>query len=282
MEDAMTLCRDHGVARNYLCVGKSGTGKSTIKDMMRIHHPDSVQQNGLRMPILAVDTPALPTMKNFAEAILIKLNDPCYGRGTAMEKTARITNFVQQCGVELIIFDELQHFVDQGRSKSHMMVADWMKSLLDGVSVPTVLMGLERSAELLKVNEQLRRRFSQRLPLEAFDFDDDKDRGNFIGVMTNLLECFHEYPQIELSNVEAVKRLHFATNGVIDAMVRLLIATYEIVEHRKVQVIDPDLLAEAFRIGIWAEAPHNHNPFHKSFKWKRLDQPGMPFHEVLS
>ena len=52
------------------------------------------------------------------------------------------------------------------RLATQYLVGDWLKTVIDELDVPTVLLGLPRTEQLLQVNEQLRRRFSQRRNLQ--------------------------------------------------------------------------------------------------------------------
>ena len=181
--DAYEMNRQVGVAQNYLFVGESGTGKSTIKNMLVRHFPSRRTKEVSLMPILTIDTPSLPTVKNLAEELLMRLGDPQFSRGSAIDKTSRILRYLKSCEVKLMIIDELQHFIDQGNRKAPREVSDWLKSLIEQANVATVLMGLSRSEMILDVNEQLRRRFSRRIDLRPFSLTHDEDRLSFMRVL---------------------------------------------------------------------------------------------------
>lgn len=227
--NANEMNKQIGVAQNLVCIGCSGTGKSTLKNIIERAYPIYETEDRRCIPILIVDTPALPTVKNMAESVLVKLGDAMFYRGSAMEKTFRILNFLEKCDVKLIIFDELQHFIDQGNTSSPRQVSDWLKTLIDKAGISTVLMGLECSEQILAINEQLRRRFSRRIDLKAFSISNAESSSTFIGVLMKIDEVLNLPQRIDFSkDPQRLEQLYFATNGIMDYMVKLLLGAYEV------------------------------------------------------
>ncbi|EHP5029872.1 TniB family NTP-binding protein [Vibrio cholerae] len=269
-------------AQNIICVGQSGTGKSTLKEKMRFSFPEVETCEKKIIPILVVDTPSVPTVKNIAEEMLIQLGDPRFNKGSAIEKTNRILNYLDKCEVQMVIFDELQHFVDQGKRRTPLEVSDWLKTVIDKAGVSTVLMGLERSEAILEVNEQLRRRFSRRVDIPPFSIRTKESRATFLGVIRVLDEKVDLPVRINLQDKELILSLFFASNGIIDYLVKLFIGAYEQAIKLDYDKLDKECFYIAFTECIWAEGIGNLNPFHEGFKYEHLDKPGMPFHRVIS
>ena len=146
--------------RHALLLGQSGTGKTWVAKHLQTLHPDDLRNEYGIFPIVCVETPAAPSIKSLAESLLVALRDPVPDRGTTTAKRARALHFVKQCKVKVIIFDEFHHFIDNGQSNSLQSVADWLKGFIDECGIPCVLVGLPRCAQILRINEQLRRRFS--------------------------------------------------------------------------------------------------------------------------
>ncbi|MBU1297081.1 MAG: TniB family NTP-binding protein [Gammaproteobacteria bacterium] len=268
------------VPQNIICVGQSGTGKSTLKEKMKLAYPRVQGSEKITIPILVVDTPSVPTVKNIAEEMLIQLGDPQFNRGSAIDKTNRILNYINICEVKMVIFDELQHFIDQGKRRTPHEVSDWLKTVIDKAKVSTVLMGLDRSEEILRVNEQLRRRFSRRVDIRPFDINEKESRVSFIGVIQILDEKIELPNRIDLRDKGLIKSLYFATNGIIDYLVKLFIGAYE----QAIKMSYNGLTMECFRIAftecIWVEGIGKLNPFNENFIYEKLDQVGMPFHQM--
>jgi hypothetical protein len=76
---------------------------------------------------------------------------------------------------------------------------------------------------------------------------------------------------------DLLRRFHFATNGIIDYVVRLMTGSYAWATQHSVPAIDRSVLGRAFVDWVWHEGKGALNPFNDGFRWKRLDSPGMPF-----
>jgi Cdc6-like AAA superfamily ATPase len=102
--------KSNNVGGGLLVTGPSGVGKTTILQHYLEHFPRIKAQQKTIIPVLHVVTPASPTVKSFAEAILLALGDPMAQRGSAEQKTFRIYQLLEACEVEILLIDEIQHF----------------------------------------------------------------------------------------------------------------------------------------------------------------------------
>lgn len=277
LEEAFKINQQVGLSMNCLVVGQAGTGKSTLKENLVKKYPPIQTSNKLITPVLAINIPPLPTIKNLAEEILLRLGDPYFYRGTAIEKTNRILILLKSCEVRLIMFDEMQHFVDRSHKKMPAEVADWLKTLIDKAQISTVLMGLERTQIILDSNEQLRRRFTRRVNLSPFDLENKSDRNTFLGVIRQLDLALALPERLDVHLPELIKQLHFATNGIIDYMVKLMLSAYRIAVEQQQSSINTAILEQAFTESIWSEGVGKMNPFNAKFIGKRLTERGMVF-----
>lgn len=268
-----------GVSEHIICVGQSGTGKSTLKEKLRdCINPPKNNQKAIT-PILIVNTPALPTVKNLAEEMLMKLGDFRYYSGSTIQKTTRVHHYLDQCEVKMIIFDELQHFIDRGKERKSEEVADWLKTVIDQSKCSIVLMGLERCEYLFRINEQLRRRFSKRIDLRPFAIDNHESFMEFMGVMYAILDRAKLTTRFDLNNKEFISAIYYATDGVIANMIKLFVGVVELISLNN-RMIGKDTFEIAFTENIWIEGNGELNPFNKAFIWQRLNKPGMPFHRI--
>ena len=188
----------------------------------------------------------------------------------------KILNLIKEKQVRLIIVDELQHFIDRGRRRAPLEVSDWLKTLIDQSQVSTVLMGLPRCEQILQVNEQLRRRYGRRLELNPFSIESPHEQSIFAGVITHFDQKLGLKRPLQLDG-DLLRRFHFATNGIIDYVVRLMTGSYAWATQHSVPAIDRSVLGRAFVDWVWHEGKDTLNPFNEGFRWKRLDSPGMPF-----
>lgn len=280
LKEAYLFNQQTGLTKNYWVVGPTGTGKTTLMDMLVKEFPPVERGDRKSVPVLAVNIPALPTIKNLAEEMLVQLGDPIFYRGSAIDKTIRILHLIKACDVKLILFDEMQHFVDRGHKRAPAEVADWLKTLIDKALVSTVIMGLERTQIILDANEQLRRRFCRRVDLKPFDLECPTSRSHFLGVIKKIDEALAMSSRLDLQQNGIVRQLHFATNGTMDYMVKLMLGAYQIAIKHQLPGIDRQCLEQAFSDSIWVEGVGKMNPFNPQFIGQRLDQRGMVFYKA--
>ncbi|MCK9621782.1 MAG: TniB family NTP-binding protein [Methylobacter sp.] len=280
LKEAYLFNQQTGLTKNYWVVGPTGTGKTTLMDMLVKEFPPVDRVDRKSIPILAINIPALPTIKNLAEEILVQLGDPLFHRGSAIDKTIRILHLIKACDIKLILFDEMQHFVDRGHKRAPAEVADWLKTLIDKAQVSTVIMGLERTQIILDANEQLRRRFCRRIDLKPFDLECPTSRSHFLGVIKKIDEALAMSSRLDLQQDGIVRQLHFATNGTMDYMVKLMLGAYQIAINRNMPGIDRQCLEQAFSDSIWVEGVGKMNPFSLQFIGQRLDKRGMVFYKA--
>lgn len=261
-----------------LITGESGCGKSTMRRAYADQYPRLEIEDRTLIPVLHLELPSQPTVKNVAERMLIQLGDPFAEKGSAEGKTARIVTLMRGCGVELVILDEFQHFVDRASDKVEYRVADWLKSVINDSRVPFVVMGLPRCHRILELNEQLRRRFLPRVELHRFRIDKAGELKQFVGVLKSLESSLPLQGPTALTNKNVIPRIYYATHGVIDHTMKLVAESLNIAlsEHRI--TIDQDVLRRAFERVIWSDARNQDNPFHSGFIERHLNKAGEPFH----
>lgn len=278
IEANLRLFRATGIAHSLLILGESGTGKSSLARLFAERYPMQTTPERDVIPVLSVSIPPAATIAGTVEAVLSRLGDPQPERGTVSVKTARAVKIARGCGVEMLLFDEAQHIQDRGRAQSQYFVGDWLKSFMDALALPVTLLGLPRMQSLLQVNEQLRRRFAQRIFLSVQNTGIDATEENSLNLFSSLADALplpldpRPFGWIELGS-----RLQFATDGRIAYVKQLLICAYEHAVNQETTSITPRMLGVAFTASIWPSGIGQLNPFHEEFVFRSLDRMGEPF-----
>jgi DNA transposition AAA+ family ATPase len=270
--------RQHGVGSGLLIKAASGAGKSTLGRSYLGNFPREQQSGRTYIPVLLVSTPSSPTSRSLAGAILEALGVRHSHRGSAPEKTAVIRDLFSRCGVEMVILDEAQHLFYPPTVNAFRDLTDWLKNFLEETKVGLVACGLPAAELVVDSNEQLRRRFSERLHLTPFAMDDEDDFREFRGILKAFEARLPLPVETPLFEANLARRLHVASYGLLDYVVKTLEGAVFVAAAAGRERLDLDTLAAGFRKRVWRDVPDRLNPFHPESPLRPLDRAGEVFH----
>jgi energy-coupling factor transporter ATP-binding protein EcfA2 len=246
-------------------VGESGSGKTTIVSYFSGLHPRVDHKWGVEVPVLVAKIPARPTVKSLAETLLYQLGDPLWSRGNTVKKSIRLREVLKRCRVRLLALDEFQHFVDVRQASIPNDVADWLKEQIEEAKLAIVVAGLPRCLEVLRQNEQLRRRFSATLRVGAFRWDVKEDRTTYRAFLRAVKEQLPEYDMPDLSDVDTAFRIHYASYGLIGYTMKIIRGAARIARSHPRRQITLRTLSQSFSEHVWSERLDDPNPFTDNF-----------------
>lgn len=264
-------------SKGLLLQGPSGVGKTTLIQEFISATFQGGFVPGKRCAAIRVEIPSSPSKKNLATAVLLALGDPfaTSRRHSAEVKFQRIVKLLEILEVELVILDEAQHLIDYKRATTYE-AADWIKSLLNATRSTFVLVGLPRTEQLLWANEQLRRRFSASVLYDRLRWDSREDQNEF-AALVNAIGGILPVPTVNLVTDPMLHRLHHASYGLIDYLIKILDRAVWLVSQGRGRGIDLQVLANAFRDEVWSQAPSHRNPFATEFDFAPLIGKHEPF-----
>ena len=268
----------NNVGGGFLIFGPSGVGKSTILEQYLEHFPRMHAQHKTTIPVLHVVTPASPTVKSMAEAILLALGDRTARRGSAEEKTFRIYQLFKACEVEIILCDEFQHFYYAHSVIEYRRISDWLKNLISVSGIAVVLCGLPESEMVVYSNEQLARRFSSRKHITTFELNNEMDFIEFRAVMKGFQQALPFAVEEPLYEANLARRFLVASNGLLDYVRKILEGAVVLAGRAGLQQLDMSTYAAAFRRNVWPEISDRLNPFHPESPIRLLNRHGEPFY----
>jgi len=246
-------------------IGESGSGKTTIISYFASLHPRVDHRWGAEIPVLIAKVPARPTVKSFAETLLYQLGDPLWTRGNTVTKSIRLRELMKRCHVRLLALDEFQHFVDVQRASIVNDVADWLKEQVEEARLAIVVAGLQRCLEVLRQNEQLRRRFGATLRVDAFNWDIKEDRTTYRAFLRAVQEQLLEYELPCLSDIDMAFRMHYASYGLVGYTMKIIRGAARIARCHPRRQITLRTLSQAFEEHVWSDRLDDPNPFTEKF-----------------
>jgi hypothetical protein len=264
-----------------LIVGPTGSGKSTLIKSYAQQFPISDTGVGIHAPVLFTGILSPATIKSLAQRLLTTLGDPAADKGSVATQSLRLRAFFDDCGVELLILDELQHFVDRDSLRVLHDVSNWLKDLIKDTGVACVLVGLQGEAELvLQANTQLHGLFRPPAMLDPFAWD-KASPGTIREFRTLLAELDRLLPLRDRSGLaerDLAWRCFVASRGNMRLLMGVIrwatIFALELGQER----LDEDLLAEAFDERVEGFWPGVANPF----RGPTPDPPTPPTENVLT
>lgn len=249
-----------------LITGPSGAGKTTLCRLYANAFPRSIGTEGVTVPVLAASIPVPATVKAVVTRLLEALGDPFAERGSTVNQTFRLVRLLRTCGVELMVLDEFQHFIDRDSNHVLLTVANWLKDVLNEANVPMVLSGLPASDVILTSNAQLERRFGMRERMDPFGWDSEDGQHEFRQLLSHL-DCALPFERAsELSEADLAARIHCATGGVLGLVMKLIRRACVMAIEDDAPSLDIALLARSFEERLSSSRVGLTNPFIGDFR----------------
>jgi hypothetical protein len=254
-------------SRCMVLVGPSRVGKTAV---LRKYHQvvtakprQAIIKNGVRiepMPIVKIDVPEKVTGKNVPERLATAIGDPSPSSGSAHAIGQRFEMQAVLRGVECIIFDEGQHYIDRSRGEHRYIyeAGDAFKNLLNRGLFSIVLAGTSGVEGILKVNEQLRGRSFEIIRLERFAFTTKQDVNRFCGVVQKFEQALGFSESSKLVDGDMPQRLHAASRGSMGHLEMLMEKALLIALKVGMPIINKDVLSDAYaKLSMWSDRPEN-------------------------
>jgi hypothetical protein len=246
-----------------MVVRPTGVGKSTLLNSYAARHPRQVLADTSRIPVLKVTVPAKATIGNFATKLLTAVGDPLADRGSIGSRELRLLGFLRDCGVEVLMVDDLQHFVDRDSERVLHDVSNWLKNLVKETHVTCVIAGLPDAEDVLCANAQLGRLFGDPHHLHPFTWDDRQpDTIEEFRTFLQTLERLLPLPEsFRLDGMETAWRCFVASSGNMAYLMNLIRRAAQYAIQRNHPALSYDLLAEAFDHRLAGNRRGIPNPF---------------------
>jgi archaellum biogenesis ATPase FlaH len=273
-------CRIHTKLLNkpqcLLIEGDRGVGKTRLIQTIMGKHPatqvvESVKTRTI-IPVFTATTPEQATPNLLVSELLEKLGDLHPDAGKSDRKLRKLRHLMKECGVEQLILDEFQHFIDRQTDYHFNRVSDWLKLLIDATGVSVILLGIPNSRLLLDANEQLQRRFQRIEVLRPFGWTTNEERKEFCDLMTQISRQLPFDEKVNLGEETMAFRFICASQGYFSTIATILESATITALKNGQERLDLTHLAAAVKYanGI---CPAQENPFLVDHRELKLPEP---------
>lgn len=271
-EDAIDAIKDthamHGIDHvGMLLQGGPGLGKSTIlkkyKERCEKHYEGLTTDTLTKQPIILLSIPPRPTINSLMREILRATGQKTTGDGATLR--TRLLTLIDEQYVELIIFDEYQHFHRSRAQKNTLDVVDFIKTLMNEKKLSIVMAGVDQGYEDLQKHEDLYQRFTfEQVHLKPFSLETEDDYWTF-HCYIEMCEGFLKEANVEcisLTDEGTLKKILLATRGHPRFISRLLVKVLEKGDLTK-KLVKKNFATAYSRMGLNPKLGTN-NPFEMS------------------
>lgn len=239
--------------------GQPGVGKSTIlrKFVAKNGGPFETSGGTVR-PVIRVVTPSNPTPGQIFDTLLKALGAEPFCVGSPSDRKAAVMRQLHMQTVRLIIFDEFTHVVEDRSEKFTKKATREIKEFLSEKHCQVVFAGTEELDRLHQIYPQIKRRSGGDFHLTPFDWEDDADKAEWKLVLELVEGVMLMKPRMTLHEGQMAKKLHQASLGNLDNLMKLLFRATAIAYDEGDEAIALDILATAFermRRGSTADNP---------------------------
>lgn len=165
----------------------TGSGKTTIINAYLNKVADEPKAKDAR-PVVCVNLSTNVTVKGFYMDLLRAFDDPNFSKGTQHQLEHRVFHYLNECGVELLIIDEVHHLIHSETKKVRWDVAELFKNMLNAKACSIILSGIEKAKFLISEDGQLARRAIPPIRLDPLRANIEEERKFFMAFLGKLDE----------------------------------------------------------------------------------------------
>lgn len=232
------IARDVDARGNLVPVlGPTRTGKTRLAGDLQAG-VGAIPQVSHRVPTrldFAIGTvPPKPNDRDLYRALLLACGFYFFEKEKTNQLRRRLVEMIRDNPIRVIALDECNHFAETGINLSARGATDHLKSLVDETGVNLLLLGLPSFQSLLDKNEQFRDRAHATIPLHAYDWNAPQDREDFYAAFLAIIEVFQQHDlTIAMDEDDCLRRVYGLSAGRVGLVLRLMLATAQLVERRK-------------------------------------------------
>lgn len=239
--------------------GPTRVGKTELINTLAATYPAKVVDGVRLQQVVRVMTPVKPSRRSLPEAVLTALGSQRYGRSNAEELTARVRDLLKIVGTRVLIFEEMQHFVENMSPTATREAADWLKVVAEELCLTVLMVGLPISEQVLIRNEQLRDRADSIHEFRPYSWEQPQEHQEFRRTLLGLTDALGEagWSVPDPHDIDFSRRVYASCLGRVGMLVKLFNTAEHFASDR---IIDSEILLRAHSQAIGTKI-FSFNPF---------------------
>lgn len=198
--------------------GDTGLGKSSLLQNFKADHPDFVDDEGdPHKPVVYIPLNPGVTVKRVMLRILDELKSPLSLSASMPAIEITLYRSLQHYNTKMIIFDEIQHFVDTALPKQKSEFLNLLKDFGNMLNIPIVTCGLHSAAMNIESDLQLLRRFHPFEQMQKWKYTNQ-----FRTLLANLEASFPLKHPSNLSDPAIARFVVDRSGGILDFVIKII------------------------------------------------------------
>jgi hypothetical protein len=217
-----------GISWAWPSLARRGSGRADL-------HPPFRNASGTReQPVVYVPLSSEFTLQELQAQVLAAMGALAEGWKFGY-RDLHLKMLAKHCKVRVFIFDDIQHFINQGRSRCGRLF-DWLKYLLNDLGIVVVIAGIPEAADAVAADAQISTRFDiVTMPSWEVGVALSQFLGNFERTFPLRRASHFQDPDMQEAILEA-------SGGVTRIMVQQLVDAAIFAIDQEVERIEPALL----------------------------------------
>jgi len=198
--------------------GDTGLGKSSLLQNFKADHPDYIDDEGEpHRPVVYVPLNPGVTVKRVMLRILDELKNPLSLSASMSAIEVTLYRSLRHYNTKMIIFDEIQHFVETALPKQKSEFLNLLKDFGNMLNIPIVTCGLHNAAMNIESDLQLLRRFHPFEQMKKWTYSNQ-----FRTLLANLEASFPLKHPSNLSDPKIARFVVERSGGILDFVIKIL------------------------------------------------------------
>ncbi len=200
-----------------LIIGDSNAGKTMIADRFVGLNPSYEREDGesVIMPVLSIQSPAIPSESRLYSNILEKLFAPYRPADSSEKKYYQVITIMKAINVRLLMIDEI-HSLLAGNSEKQRIFLSVIRNLSNELQIPIIGLGTKDALRAVKTDPQLDNRFKP-LILPQWSYDT-----NFKRLLASFEKTIPLKQPSRLHSQEIASKLLYLSGGLLGELSEIL------------------------------------------------------------